>query len=58
MIHIHSAAQDSFAASSHAKAAAAQAAGKFKEEIVPVATTVKTESGVVLSCVPLSICTV
>lgn len=33
--------QDAFAARSHAKAAAAQAAGKFKEEIVPVATVLK-----------------
>jgi acetyl-CoA acyltransferase 1 len=34
------ASQDAFAAASHAKAAAAQAAGKFREEIVPVATKV------------------
>lgn len=33
--------QDEFAASSHRKAAAAQAAGKFKAEIVPVHTKVK-----------------
>lgn len=33
--------QDEFAARSHAKAAAAQAAGKFKEEIVPVDTILK-----------------
>jgi acetyl-CoA acyltransferase 1 len=33
--------QDTFAAKSHAKAAAAQAAGKFREEIVPVATVLK-----------------
>lgn len=33
--------QDSFAAASHRKAAAAQAAGKFKDEIVPVHTKVK-----------------
>lgn len=36
-------AQDAFAASSHAKAAAAIAAGKFKDEIVPI---VATRSGV------------
>jgi acetyl-CoA acyltransferase 1 len=33
--------QDTFATKSHAKAAAAQAAGKFREEIVPVATVLK-----------------
>ncbi|KAI8464746.1 MAG: Thiolase, N-terminal domain-containing protein [Monoraphidium minutum] len=33
--------QDAFAAASHRKAAAAQAAGKFKDEIVPVSTKVK-----------------
>ena len=33
--------QDEFAAASHRKAAAAQAAGKFNAEIVPVHTTVK-----------------
>ena len=33
--------QDTFAAKSHNKAAAAQASGKFKEEIVPVATVLK-----------------
>lgn len=33
--------QDAFAAKSHNKAAAAQAAGKFKEEIVPVSTKLK-----------------
>ena len=33
--------QDAFAAASHAKAAAAQRAGKFKEEIVPVPTVLK-----------------
>ena len=33
--------QDAFAAKSHAKAAAAQAAGKFKDEIVPVPTVLK-----------------
>ncbi len=33
--------QDEFAAGSHRKAAAAAAAGRFKDEIVPVATTVK-----------------
>ena len=33
-------AQDTFAAMSHKKAAAAQAAGKFKDEIVPVHTKV------------------
>lgn len=33
--------QDEFAAKSHAKAAAAQAAGKFREEIVPVRTILK-----------------
>jgi acetyl-CoA acyltransferase 1 len=32
---------DQFAASSHAKAAAAQETGKFNEEIVPIKTTVK-----------------
>eukprot|EP00026_Physarum_polycephalum_P009578 Phypoly_transcript_09706.p1 GENE.Phypoly_transcript_09706~~Phypoly_transcript_09706.p1 ORF type:complete len:454 (+),score=85.90 Phypoly_transcript_09706:102-1364(+) len=35
--------QDEFAVESHKRAAAAQAAGKFKEQIVPV--TVKTEDG-------------
>jgi hypothetical protein len=35
--------QDAFAVTSHAKAAAAQKAGKFKDEIVPVATRVKDE---------------
>lgn len=33
--------QDEFAAASHRKAAAAQAAGKFQAEIVPVTTKVK-----------------
>lgn len=33
--------QDAFAANSHRKAAAAAAAGRFKDEIVPVATVVK-----------------
>jgi acetyl-CoA acyltransferase 1 len=33
--------QDAFAAASHRKAAAAQAAGKFKAEIVPVSTKIK-----------------
>ncbi|EFN53218.1 hypothetical protein CHLNCDRAFT_25846 [Chlorella variabilis] len=33
--------QDAFAARSHALAAAAQAAGKFRDEIVPVATVLK-----------------
>ena len=33
--------QDQFAADSHAKAAAAQAAGKFRDEIVPVETVLK-----------------
>lgn len=33
--------QDEFAAASHRKAAAAQAAGKFSAEIVPVHTKVK-----------------
>ena len=33
--------QDAFAARSHALAAAAQAAGRFREEIVPVATVLK-----------------
>lgn len=33
--------QDAFAAKSHAKAAAAQAAGKFRDEIVPVDTILK-----------------
>ena len=33
--------QDRFAARSHALAAAAAAAGKFREEIVPVATVLK-----------------
>eukprot|EP00899_Mesostigma_viride_P020483 jgi/Mesvir1/28436/Mv15859-RA.1 len=32
--------QDTFAAQSHARAAAAQAAGKFRDEIVPVATKI------------------
>jgi len=35
--------QDEFAAESHKRAAAAQAAGKFKEQIVPV--TIKSEDG-------------
>ena len=35
--------QDAFAAESHRRAAAAIKAGKFKKEIVPVATTVKDE---------------
>ncbi len=38
--------QDEFAAASQAKAAAAQAAGKFKDEIVPV--TIKTRKGEVV----------
>lgn len=38
---ISRAVQDTFAARSHAKAAAAQAAGKFKEEIIPVDTIQK-----------------
>jgi acetyl-CoA acetyltransferase len=33
--------QDEFAAASHRKAAAAQAAGKFQAEIVPVHTKIK-----------------
>lgn len=33
--------QDSFAARSHALAAAAQAAGRFRDEIVPVQTVLK-----------------
>lgn len=33
--------QDMFAVASHRKAAAAQAAGKFKDEIVPVHTKVR-----------------
>lgn len=33
--------QDAFAARSHRLAAAAQAAGKFRDEIVPVATVLK-----------------
>lgn len=37
--------QDAFAASSHQKAAAAIAAGRFVEEIVPVHTRVATDSG-------------
>jgi acetyl-CoA acyltransferase len=37
--------QDTFAAGSHEKAAKAQAAGKFKDEIVPVTTTVYEEGG-------------
>ncbi|GFR42599.1 hypothetical protein Agub_g3530 [Astrephomene gubernaculifera] len=46
--------QDEFAARSHRKAAAAKAAGKFRDEIVPVATKVKdpktnTETPVVIS---------
>jgi len=44
------AAQDSFAADSHRKAAAAQAAGRFREEIVPVeAEWLETEGGRPLS---------
>jgi len=44
------AAQDSFAADSHRKAAAAQAAGRFSEEIVPVeAEWLETEGGRPLS---------
>lgn len=38
-------AQDEFAAKSHQKAAAAQGAGKFKEEIVPVETILYDEQG-------------
>jgi acetyl-CoA acyltransferase len=38
-------AQDEFAAKSHQKAAAAQGAGKFKEEIVPVETIIYDEKG-------------
>lgn len=38
--------QDEFAAASQAKAAAAQAAGKFKDEIVPI--TIKTRKGEVV----------
>jgi len=43
--HIDRRTQDAFAAASHRKAAAAQAAGKFKDEIVPVHTVVKDKSG-------------
>jgi acetyl-CoA acyltransferase len=39
------AAQDEFAYHSHMKAVAAQQAGKFKEEIVPVSTRIFTEKG-------------
>lgn len=38
--HVTRAEQDAFAASSHAKAQQARAAGKFKEEIVPVRASV------------------
>jgi acetyl-CoA acyltransferase 1 len=37
--------QDEFSVQSHAKAAAAIKAGKFKEEIVPITVTVKSDSG-------------
>lgn len=37
--------QDTFAAASHRKAFAARAAGKFKDEIVPVETVLKGEDG-------------
>jgi acetyl-CoA acetyltransferase len=40
--------QDAFAAASHKKAAAAQQAGKFKEEIIPVHTKVRGEVVVVV----------
>ncbi len=38
--------QDEFAVQSHKKAAAAQAAGRFKDEIVPVSTKVRPLRGV------------
>jgi len=41
---ISRATQDTMAAASHAKAAAAQKAGYFKDEIVPVTTTVKDKA--------------
>lgn len=37
--------QDEFSVQSHAKAAAAIKAGKFKDEIVPITVTVKSDSG-------------
>jgi Thiolase, N-terminal domain len=45
-VSVCSASQDAFSASSHIKAAAAQAAGRFRDEIVPVHTSVKDDSGV------------
>ncbi len=39
-------AQDEFAAESQARAAAAQAAGRFNDELVPVATRMQSEAGV------------
>ena len=45
--------QDEFAAQSHARMAAAQAAGKFDAEIVPVATKLKVRQA---SQLPLHIC--
>lgn len=42
--------QDKFAAQSHARMAAAQAAGKFDAEIVPVATKLKVRGSACLLC--------
>lgn len=43
-------AQDAFAAASHAKAAAARESGKFREEIVPVATKFNNPKSGVCVC--------
>jgi len=43
--HVDREIQDAFSAASHAKAAAAQASGKFDAEIVPVSTSIKTADG-------------
>ena len=46
--HIGRAAQDEFAAQSHCKAAAAQAAGRFKAEMLPIAVPQKKGDAVVI----------
>ena len=46
--HIRRAAQDEFAVQSHCKAAAAQAAGRFKAEMLPVAVPQKKGDAVVI----------
>ena len=46
--HIGRAAQDEFAVQSHCKAAAAQAAGRFKAEMLPVAVPQKKGDAVVI----------